>query len=460
VATLRNLQASPDLALAAARLWRAFHPPLRPSDVVDALRNVALFAGFGAVWLASSGTRRLRRAVLRATVAGVLLSAAVETAQLFSPTRMASVLDVFTNGAGAWLGAAGVAAVIAALARARRPVRLAPVPLAAVAVPYAAACAVEAFSPFGRVDHLPNAWGGPTARLAVAVAEFRAAPWELPPLSDAVLFAPAGALVALWLTERGTPPIRAAALAALGAAPVWALAQLARGMAGGDVRPLATCIQALASTAGALAVAAAVERGAGARLRAWLARWGTAALAGLALAWSLRPFAPEPSLDAAAAKLAHVDLRPLAALFQRYDVYGVADVAVDFLLYAPLGAWLAARARGAEAAGLGRRWGAWAGLLAAVGSELAQAGVRGRTVDVTDALVQGGGVLIGWAAVRRAARRRAERGGEAEAPAPAAAAAPSGGQSALGYVSGGSPSADSHAAGSSSGTTARVRSTW
>ena len=43
-----------------ARLWRAVHPSFGFVDAVDALRNVALFAGFGAVWLASSGTRRLR----------------------------------------------------------------------------------------------------------------------------------------------------------------------------------------------------------------------------------------------------------------------------------------------------------------------------------------------------------------------------------------------------------------
>ena len=411
VATLRGLDAAPDLALARLRLWRALHPGFRPADAVDALRNVALFAGFGAVWLASSGTRRLRRAVVRATVAGVLLSATVEAAQLFSFRRFASVLDVLTNGAGAWLGAAAVAAAIAALARTRRLVPIAPAPLLAVALPYAAACATEAFSPLGRLDLVPGAAGGPAARLAAAVAYWRLAPWAPPSWTDLVLFVPAGALLALWAVEHGARPGRAAWQAAFGAAPVWAAAELLRGMVGGDVRPLAVLAHAVAAALGAVLaarwVAHWVARDGGARVRRWLARYGGGVLAGLALLWSLRPFVPE-AWGALGPKLAAVDLRPLASLFGPENVsgvYGVADVAVGFLLYAPLGAWLAARRGGPG----GARGGVWPGLAVAVGGEAAQLFVAGRTVDVTDALVQGAGVLIGWAVVRRAARRRVER---------------------------------------------------
>jgi VanZ family protein len=141
-------------------------------------------------------------------------------------------------------------------------------------------------------------------------------------------------------------------------------------------------------------------------VHAALARWGAAALGALALVWSLRPYAPEPSVAAVVRKVAAVDLRPLAALFERSDVYGVADVAIGFLLYAPIGAWLAARAAAGTRAG-GPTHGAWPGVLLALGSELTQAAVAGRTVDLTDALVQGAGVLVGWAVLRRAAERKA-----------------------------------------------------
>jgi VanZ family protein len=439
VATLRGLHPEADVAMAQVRWWRAVHPALRPAAAVDALRNVALFAGFGAVWLASSGTRRLRRAVLRATAAGILLSAAVEAAQLFSPRRFASVLDVLANALGGWLGAAAVAAAIAALARARRLVPVAPAPLLAVALPYAAACAVEAFSPFGRLDQVPGAGGGPGARLAAALAYWRQAPWAPPPWSDLVLYAPAGLLLALWLVERGAPARRAARTAALAAVPVWAAAEVLRGLLGGDVRPLAVLARAAAAALGAALAARWVARDGRARVRVGLGRYGAWALAGLALAWGLRPFAPEAGAAAIAAKLAAVDLRPLASLFGPEDasgVYGVADVAAGFLLYAPLGAWLA-----------GARGRVWPGLAVALAGEAAQLCVAGRTADVTDALVQAGGVLVGWAVVRRAERRRAER---RDAP---------GAQSALGYVSGGSAASPAHAASSSSGTTARVRST-
>lgn len=399
VATLRGLDASPDLVLARLRLWRAMHPALRPADAVDALRNIALFAGFGAVWLASSRTRRLRNAVARATLAGVLLSATVETAQLFSFRRFASVLDVLTNGAGAWLGAAVVAAAIAALARARQRVSVAPVPLLAVALPYAAACAAEAFSPLGRLDHVPGSGGGPAAQLAAAMAYWRLDPWAPPAWTDLVLFAPAGVLLTLWAVERGARPGRAALAAALGAAPLWVVAELGRGCVGGDVRPFAVLAHAAGAALGAVVAARWVARDGVVEVQGWLARWGALGLTGLALAWSLRPFVPEPSVAAVGRKLAGVDWQLLASLFGREDVYGVADVAVGFLLYAPLGAWLAARR--------GRRGGVWPGLAVAVGSEAAQLVVVGRTVDVTDALVQGAGVLIGWAVVRRAARRRA-----------------------------------------------------
>ncbi len=409
IATLRGLAPSGDVRAVASRLWRALHPALRPADAVDAARNVVLFAGFGAVWLATAAPGRLRRALLRATVVGAVVSASVEAAQLFSPARFASVLDVVTNTAGAFVGALGVAVAVAA-ARARRPVWLAPSPLALVALPYAAACALEAFSPLGRPDELPDAWGGPGRRWATAVAHLRAhsaAAGGVAEWVDPLLFAPAGALAVLAWVERGGRPWRAAAAASAGLALVWGGAEVLRGVAGGDLSPRAAGVRAAATLAGAVAAAFAAAPGGGAgaaRVRAWLARRGPAALAAALLAWSWRPFGPVNSLAAAAARFGGDALVPLAAFVHDYSLHSVADVLVGFLLYVPVGAWLAGRgAAGARVRAL------WPGVVLAVVAEAGQAFVAARTLDVTDALVQSAGVFLGWAVVRQAEALRAAR---------------------------------------------------
>jgi hypothetical protein len=211
VATLRGLDADGSAAAVRFRLWRALHPVVHAGDVVDGARNVALFAGFGAVWLATAAPGRLRRALVRATVAGALVSATVEAAQLLSPVRWASVLDVATNTAGAFAGAFVIALAVAA-ARASRPVALVPAPLALVALPYVAACVFEAFSPLGRPDQIPGAWGGPANRWAVAVAHLRLhrPPWWPGPTCSSSLRPVRSACCSGWSAAagggRGRPP--------------------------------------------------------------------------------------------------------------------------------------------------------------------------------------------------------------------------------------------------------------
>jgi hypothetical protein len=132
----------------------------------------------------------------------------------------------------------------------------------------------------------------------------------------------------------------------------------------------------------------------------------------VAACWSLRPFVPVTSRDALARNLADGSWAPLAAQYSHWSLHGVPDVAVGFLLYAPLGAWLAARSAARASArplapGASPWRGLWPGLALAAVTELAQYLVVGRTFDVTDILVQAAGVLVGWSLLRRADARAA-----------------------------------------------------
>ena len=104
VATLSNLHFDPSMADVAPRLVRALNFTPHLSDAIDAARNVLLFAGLGAVWIATSRLKRPGATLVRATVLSFVLSACVETLQLFSPVREASLIDVTTDTIGGLVG--------------------------------------------------------------------------------------------------------------------------------------------------------------------------------------------------------------------------------------------------------------------------------------------------------------------------------------------------------------------
>lgn len=78
--------------------WVPFSIYRRPFDVVA---NMLLFVPFGV----AVAWRGPRARVRQAAVAAFLLSLAIETGQVFTHNRAATVTDVLTNTAGAWLGA-------------------------------------------------------------------------------------------------------------------------------------------------------------------------------------------------------------------------------------------------------------------------------------------------------------------------------------------------------------------
>jgi len=400
LATLTPFVADTDGARVAERLARLAHPAFSNRDVVDGARNIILFAGWGVVW-ALTGLGSVRRIITAATLSGAAISAAVESAQLFSSNRTASLLDLATNTGGAMAGALVLVTLVGIASARRRAKSFVGIPMTFFAVSYAAATWLEAFIPLFRQGILPTAFGGPFSRLSAAMAAFRWGSFFEFTVSDLPIFAPAGALAVAALAEHGMPyPVAFRRTAAWGAI----LAVVAEIMHGGLGQPLiagAVLLHVGAVVLGAwvackwLPELSVTLRGS-ARPRALLIAYAV-----ILAAWAWRPFLPEVTLAGYQEKFDTPWYIPLAALGMRVDFFSVVDVCAPFFLYLPLGALLAVwpwRLRGALAGPL-------PGVLLALGLEVGQVLVLYRMLDVTDAIVTACGVLVGWAVVRRAGYR-------------------------------------------------------
>jgi glycopeptide antibiotics resistance protein len=380
------------------RLERALATEVTGRDVVDAVRNVLLFAGWGAVWIASSPLGPAKPMLARATLTGAALSGAVETIQLLSPTRVASILDLITNTAGAFVGALGVAVLIL-VARAGLGRRsYLGMPAVLLAFGYICATFLEAFSPFFRQERLDGAWGSPVARLGAAFAQFEWSSIAAIPWLDLLLFAPAGILGVAALVELGMPRGAAGLRALIATSALYGMAELARGAAGYPILlgPLFAHV-----TGAALGVWMAA-RWLPAFSRRLRGRTRPAAVFGVYLAlvalWILRPLVPEVDFATMTDKLTLARFIPLMAYRERMDVFTAADVAIPAFLLMPAGALLAVwplRLRG---------WlsGVMPAILAATALEVGQIVVVGRLFDVTDILVAGAAAMLGWIVLRRA----------------------------------------------------------
>jgi glycopeptide antibiotics resistance protein len=402
IATLTQLDFTLDYAAAAGRLARAFTPTLRWGDAVDALRNVTLFAGLGAVWVVTSLTGKVGREIRVATLVGFCLSVTVEAFQVFSPVRTASLVDVTTNTVGALGGALTVAVLIVELTRAKTERSYLGVPALLPAGGYVLAVLCEAATPLFRSEPQPGAYGSILDRSLIALRHATPLSWGQVPLLDLVLFAPAGFLVVMMVAERGRSASRSWPWVA-GAGAVLALAlESTHGVLSLSVRWEAAAIHASAVVLGAWAaqrwLPALTQRFRGsARARAALICYAV-----LLVVWSWRPFDPYIDGSAIAAQLTAPHLIPLASLATRPDVFSALHVAQQFALYFPLGALLAVWPL--------RLSGRWSGLgpallLAAV-LELGHLVVAGRFFDVTNALIAWAGLGIGWTVVRRSGFRQ------------------------------------------------------
>jgi glycopeptide antibiotics resistance protein len=398
LATLTDLHFSGDLHAAAHRLVRALEPSLGWHDAVDGLRNAALFAGLGAIWVVTSLGASTRAELRGAALVGFALSATVEGLQVFSPTRTASIVDLASNTAGALVGAAVIALTIDALRRSRGARSFLGIPGSAVAMAYGLAVLCEALTPLFRNELLPWMEGGPLASLRYALWASTQLSLGAIPLSDLLLYAPVGALAVLALSERGKPvgnrwPVIAAWLGVLAVA-----AEIAHGLIRLPIHWEAAATHVVALAAGAWAA----RRGIGPLSQALRgpvrARAALATYAALLVVWGWRPFVPGTSARALASQFDAIHLVPLLALASRVDVFSAVHVAQQFLLYAPLGALLAVwplRSSG--------RWAhLWPALWLTLAIEAGHIVLADRFLDVTNALIGAAGLAVGWVVVRRA----------------------------------------------------------
>lgn len=413
LATLTNFHYDPTPTMIAWRWRRALVFVTSGSDVIDAARNVLLFAGFGAVWLVTSPRSRPWRRVAWITFVGCALSVSVETAQLLSATRTSSVNDVTTNTLGALLGAAGIVVMARILTRLQDRACAIGVPLLTVAASYVAAVIAEMFSPFYRNGRTPWAGGSVANRLANALHYVQPFSVARVSITDMVLFAPGGALMQLALAELGVGNGTAAVLTVVVCGMLAIGVELAHGIAGQPIEVSAIVGHAVAMAAGAAAAWRWGPRLLTAGTQRQRARWAIGLLAVLLVAWAWRPFLPRASWQAVRAQVTLEHLTPLGVLGLSSDLLGVMDVAEQFFLYVSLGVLLAAwplRYRGRLAH-------VWPAIYLAVVLEVGQILVLNRTFDVTDLLTQCAAICVGFVVVRRAgAEARGELLGAATPP--------------------------------------------
>jgi glycopeptide antibiotics resistance protein len=383
------------------RLRRAFDLSIAGRDVIDAARNLVLFAGWGVVWVMTATRGRRRTLVLQAALTGLALSAAVETAQLFSPRRHSSLLDLATNTGGALAGALVTAALWRGLAARRGERSYVGIPAFIFAACYGAVALLEAWSPLMRQERYGDAWGSPWHRFDLAISRLELSSIRELPLFDVLLFAPAGFLAVVALAELGWHYRRAAVTVSLAGLIAVALAEISRGFVGFILSWGPVAIHAAAIALGAAAAVRFMPRftrsarGAERPLALFLL------LAALVVLWNGRPFYFEPSFAAIGEKLNVYRFIPLQAYRERFDLHTAADAMIPALLFLPIGALLAAWPL--------RRRGFWhgvvPGIVLACFAESLQIIVAGRTFDVTDILIMSGALGMGFLLARRAGFR-------------------------------------------------------
>ena len=105
---------SDDPEFVRSQFARFFTPPydhgVRRFSLPDVVSNVLLFVPFGFLWVGGEFSLRLqsrfRRAAFTAGLLGLLSGLVIESGQMFSPGRIASILDALCNGIGSATGAA------------------------------------------------------------------------------------------------------------------------------------------------------------------------------------------------------------------------------------------------------------------------------------------------------------------------------------------------------------------
>lgn len=398
LATLTPFWFDLDAGRVAQRVAGALRPGVSGVDAIDGARNAVLFAGWGAVWaLTASGP--LRRILASATLSGWLISVSIETLQLFSDNRTSSILDVITNTGGAFAGAL-VLVLLVLVARVRVGTKsYVGIPALTIAGAYGAAVGLEALIPLFRQLTVPGASGGLLGRMSAVLGAFSINPVGAVPLEDLPLFLPAGFLAVAAFAESGLGYRDALVRTIGGGAVLMAGIEIAHAPLGLPVELGALPVHAGAIALGAWTATRTLPtltnalRGA-ARVRALYLSY-----AAVLTIWMWRPWQPELTHAAILAKLQGNWWMPLGMLGGgRFDMFSVVDVCLPFFLFLPIGALLAA-----WPISTAKMWrGPLPGLWLSLALETGQLFIIGRSLDVTDLLIQASGVLMGYTIIKRA----------------------------------------------------------
>jgi VanZ family protein len=266
-------------------IWANPWPTMSRADFVS---NVLLFMPWGfllAAWQAERGATYLAAAIF-ALLTGLLLSAGVETAQLFAPSRTTSLHDLLSNATGSMLGAlVGWPFAGRVWPRLAKRVRqlAAERPLMACAMAVAAGLTITALSPFDvsiQASDLKAAIKnarlfpfGPT----LGGSEAPVKPWFW--AVELLTWTLAGALFALATREAGRRGIQAILCVAIAGGSLCLVTELLQIVVPSRQIDMSTVVVALAgSTAGA----ALVVRAGSLDARHWIAPalyvWGALAI--------------------------------------------------------------------------------------------------------------------------------------------------------------------------------------
>jgi len=368
------------------------------ATAVDAVQNVLLFAGWGALWVTTSRPGALARGIRVSALTGAAMSVLAEALQLFLPERRASVLDVMTNTAGAALGALAIAIAVQIATAMRGQKSYIGLPAVGFAIAYLSAAVTEAVLPLQETAVIATRAGTQLRRMRTVTPRLDwSTLWHVPPV-DILLFFPLGVFGVMALVESGTDRWSAvrqvSAWGALGAV----LLELTHGPLGQPIQ-LGTALAHLAGVAlGAVACGlwlpgfSRLVRGRGRPAVVLLA------YALLIALWAWRPFVLETDPAVIHQQFALERLVPLYGLARRSDLASVAEIVKPFFLFFPLGALLAVwplRRSGILGFCLPALY------LAAI-TESLQGFISGRFFDGTDLVIQCAAAAIGWAVVRQA----------------------------------------------------------
>ncbi len=371
-----------NFALVQAKLAALHFSPFVSPDgsrlsIPDVLQNVLLFVPFGVLGMIARGSGGRLRRIATVTLLGAVLSACVETLQLFTADRITAVSDLAADTAGTLIGAAAFAAHERAFQAALTRFSNARFERKAFAFPLmaflAVACIAE-WHPFDVTLDVSSVWGN--------VKLFRAHPWDTGPLTDEVLewlrFAAVGGAAALWFRICNVRWPRALA-AAVGVVLACGLetSQFFIESRGPDLRD--------AAVHGFGAIAGAALAGASQRLRPALLTTLVYLLTIIGAAiQELSPFAVAPTRNP-------VEWIPFLSYYQYTSTVTISHVLEMLLMFLPFGFVLSlsvTRGRGwvLAAASTG---------LAVIPLEFAQGFISGRYPDVTDVGVCVVGSLVG-----------------------------------------------------------------